>query len=186
MCQPQPVKSDEDAASIVSQLELQELFDARAIESLMIRYFDRIDALDPRGAAEVFAPDATADLMTGKVYNGREAIGRALSKILVQYRHTSHHISNHHATIDGDTASALTYIYAFHRFPDDRIWHLWARHTDELARIDGEWFLTERTLVPIDSDPPWDAIDPDWYRSHPGRRTHEAVRAELSTPFEQR
>ena len=165
-------------------MDIQELLDARAIELLMIRYFDRVDALDPMGATQVFAPDATADLMTGKIYQGPEAIGRALSKILVQYRHTSHHISNHHAIIDGDTASALTYFYAFHRFPDERIWHLWARHADQLVKVDGEWRLTERILVPIDSDPPWDAIDSDWYRSHPGRRTHETVRAELSKATE--
>jgi uncharacterized protein (TIGR02246 family) len=161
-------------------MDLRELLDAREIETLMIRYFDRIDALDPMGAVEVFAPDATADLMTGRVYEGREAIGRALGRILVQYRHTSHHISNHRAVIDGDEATALTYIYAFHRFPDGRVWHLWARHADRLARVDGEWRLTERILVPIDSDPPWDAIDPSWYRSHPGRRSPDEVRAELS------
>ena len=62
--------------------ELQRLVDARAIEDLMIEYFDRVDALDPFGAAACFAEGATADLMTGKVYEGRDRIGRALARKL--------------------------------------------------------------------------------------------------------
>ena len=165
--------------STILGVDVQELLDAKAIERIMVEYFDRIDALDPFGVTDLFAEDATADLMTGKVYEGRDRITRALAKILLQYRHTSHHISNHRSTITGDTATAQTYIYAFHRFPDDSIWHLWARHVDELAKIDGEWKLTSRVLVPIDSTPPWDLIDDDWYRSHPGRQAHDALRAQL-------
>lgn len=160
-------------------MDLQELLDARAIEQVMVKYFDRVDALDPMGAAALFVEDATADLMTGKIYRSSQHIGRALGRILLQYKHTSHHISNHRSTIAGDTATAQTYIYAFHRFPDDSVWHLWARHVDRLAKVDGEWKLTERILVPIDSTPPWELIDGSWYRSHPGRRSHDEVRAEL-------
>jgi uncharacterized protein (TIGR02246 family) len=164
--------------------KLQELLDARAIERVMADYFDRVDALDPFGAAALFAEDATADLMTGKVYRGPAQIGRALARILLQYRHTSHHISNHRSEIDGDTAAALTYIYAFHRFPDGWTWHLWARHQDRLVKRDGEWKLLERVLVPIDAEPPWDLIADDWYRSHPGRRSHDELRAELEAAYD--
>jgi uncharacterized protein (TIGR02246 family) len=162
---------------------LQQLVDNRAIEDVMIEYFDRVDALDPFGAADVFAEDATADLMTGKVYDSRARIGRALSRILVQYSHTSHHISNHRSRVDGDHATAMTYIYAFHRFPDDSVWHLWARHADRLARRDGRWMITERILIPIDATPEWDAIDRSWFRSHPGRRTTESVQHDLVASY---
>ena len=161
--------------------DLQRLLDERAIYRVMVEYFDRVDALDPFGAARVFAPDATADLMTGKVYEGRAAIGRALARILLQYRHTSHHISNHRADVDGDRATSLTSIYAYHRFPDDRVWHLWARHQDVLERRDDIWVLTSRILIPIDAGPEWELIDADWFRPHPGRRSHDDVRAELET-----
>ena len=167
-------------------MDLQELIDARTIEQTLVRYFDRIDALDPFGAAALFADDATANLMTGKVYEGRASIGRALARILLQYRHTSHHISNHRAEIDGDEAASLTYIYAFHRFPDGRIWHLWCRNTDRFRRVGSEWKITERVLIPIDSDPPWDLIDDDWYMTHPGRKTSDEVAAELDTSYAER
>ena len=158
---------------------IQELVDAREIERLMIHYFDRVDALDPFGAVEIFTEGIEGDFMTGKVYRGPRAIARALGRILLQYRHTSHHITNHNARIDGDRASALTYIYAFHRFPDDSVWHLWARHEDELVKSDGEWKVTKRTLRAVDSQPRWDAIDDAWYYGHPGRRSHEDMRSEL-------
>lgn len=130
--------------------DLQRLIDARAIEGLMIEYFDRVDALDPFGAAAVFADDATADLMTGEVYRGRARIGRALARILLQYRHTSHHISNHR------------------------------------SRIDGRWLLTDRVLVAIDADPPWDAVDESRFREHPGRRDPATVQAELDGLYRDR
>ena len=159
--------------------KLQELLDARDIENLMIEYFDAVDALDPFKAARVFTEDAEGDFMTGKVYVGPVKIARALGRILLQYRHTSHHITNHRAIIEGDTATALTYIYAFHRFPDDWVWHLWARHEDELVRTDQGWRISKRTLRAIDSQPRWDLVDDDWYYGHPGRRPNEDLLAEL-------
>ena len=94
---------------------LDELIAAREIEGLMIHYFEAVDALDPFRAVEIFTEDVEGDFMTGHPYVGREAIARGLGKILIQYERTSHHITNHRATLTGDTATALTYIYAFHR-----------------------------------------------------------------------
>jgi hypothetical protein len=158
---------------------LRELVDARAIENLMIEYFDGVDRLDTYAAARVFSDDAVGDFMTGKLYHGPEKIARALGRILLQYRHTSHHITNHRAHIDGDRAKALTYIYAFHRFPDESTWHLWARHEDELVRTEEGWRISKRVLRAIDSVPRWEMIDDDWYYGHPGRRSHEEMEAEL-------
>ncbi len=158
---------------------IRELIDGREIERLMIRYFDRVDALDPFAAVDIFSEDVEGDFMTGKVYRGPKAIARALGRILLQYRHTSHHITNHRSWIEGDRARALTYIYAFHRFPDDSVWHLWARHEDELARLEGAWRVTRRILRAIDSQPRWEAIDDAWYYGHPGRQSHEELRAQL-------
>ena len=159
------------------------LADERSIRNLMIEYFDRVDALDPFAAASLFAENATADLMTGKRYEGRAQIGRALARILLQFSHTSHHISNHRAEVDGDRATALTYIHAFHRFPDGRTWQLWARHQDRLASIDGRWLLVERVLVPIDADPPWDRVESTLFRPHPGRKSRQEVEAELADAY---
>ena len=127
---------------------VRELVDARAIEHLMVRYFDAVDALDPFAAVEIFTDDIEGDFMTGKVYRGPRAVARALGKILLQYEHTSHHITNHRATITGDTATALTYIYAFHRMrASEDTWHLWARHVDQLVRTADGWRVRHRVSV---------------------------------------
>jgi ketosteroid isomerase-like protein len=159
---------------------VQELIDAREIEHLMIHYFDAVDALDPFRAVEVFTDDIEGDFMTGKRYVGPRAVARALGKILLQYEHTSHHITNHRAVIDGDRATAFTYIYAFHRMRHDgSLWHLWARHEDELRKVDGRWKICKRTLAAIDSDPRWDRIRDDWYYGHRGRRSHAEMEQQL-------
>ncbi len=159
---------------------ITELMAAREIEALMIHYFDAVDALDPFRAVEIFTDDIEGDFMTGHPYVGREAIARGLGKILIQYERTSHHITNHRATINGDTASALTYIYAFHRMRDsDDTWHLWARHVDDLVRVDGRWLVQRRVLSAVDSVPRWDRIKDEWYYGHPGRRSHAEMEAQL-------
>ncbi|GIU93362.1 MAG: hypothetical protein KatS3mg011_2268 [Acidimicrobiia bacterium] len=155
------------------------LADAYEIEGLMVHYFERVDALDPFGAVSIFTEDAEGDFMTGKVYRGPEQIARALGHILLQYRHTSHHISNHRARIEGDQAEALTYIYAFHRFPDDRVWELWARHEDHLVRTPQGWRVRRRVLRAVDSVPRWDKIRDDWYYGHPERHSPEELARRL-------
>ena len=57
---------------------LQEMIEARAIEQLMIRYIDRVDANDPVGAAACFAEDGLG-VYWGD-YRGREAIAERLGE----------------------------------------------------------------------------------------------------------
>ena len=64
----------DDAAAI------RELLEARAIEQLMIRYIDRVDANDPVGAAACFAEDGVG-IYWGE-YRGRAAIAERLGGIL--------------------------------------------------------------------------------------------------------
>lgn len=164
-----------------SEIQLQELVDAREIEGLMIQYFDAVDALDPFRAVEIFSDDIEGDFMTGHPYRGRRQIARALGKILLQYESTSHHITNHRAVIDGDHATAYTYIYAFHRMRNSSdTWHLWARHEDVLRREIVGWRVTRRVLAAVDSVPRWEKIADDWYYGHRGRRSHLELERELT------
>lgn len=169
----------------VDAAQVRELVDAREIEGLMTHYFDAVDALDPFRAVEIFTDDIEGDFMTGHPYVGRRSVARALGKILVQYERTSHHITNHRATITGDEATALTYIYAFHRMRNsDTTWELWARHVDDLVRVDGRWKVRRRVLAAIDSVPRWPKIADDWYYGHPGRRSHDDMERQLRATAE--
>lgn len=146
---------------------LQRLLDARAIEELFVRYFRGIDLGSPEDAVCEFAPDAIAEIMTGKVYEGRDRIARALGRVLVRYERTSHHMTNVLVDVDGDRAVSTAYVYAFHRMKDTMApWHLWARIRDELSRVDGRWVVRVHQLRGVDCVPARDDIPPDWY-AHP-------------------
>jgi len=155
-----------------SGVTAEDLADLRAIEQVLVRYFDRVDADDAAGAAELFASDARVEIMTGKVYEGRDAFGRALDRVLAQYAVTSHHVSNFDVEVEGDTARSTAYVYAYHRLRETGApWHLFGRIVDVLERQPGgNWLIVDHILHGVDSTPRWEKVDADWYRGHPGRR----------------
>lgn len=153
-------------------ISLQELSDRREIEDLMIRYADRIDANDPDGAAACFAPDGIGNYWG--IEKGREAIAERLRGILRGFTATSHHLTNLKIEIAGDSATAQSYVYAFHRLrTTGEPMHYWGRWVDRLVLVDGEWLFAERTVVGVGSinpgSPPRDLDHP----GHPGRLEHD-------------
>ena len=147
---------------------LQEIQDHHAIEHLMVRYIDRIDANDPHGAAACFAEDGIG-VYWGE-YQGRAAIAERLTGILDAFHATSHHLSNVMLNIDGNHATGLAYVYAFHRYAETfEPMHYWGRWVDEIKKVDGEWLFARREVVGIGQltrgDPTPDAPFP----GHPGR-----------------
>ncbi len=149
---------------------IQELLDLKDIEQLMVRYADRIDANDPEGAAACFAEDGIGNYW-GK-FQGRKEIARRLSKILDRFSATSHHLSNVSIRLDGDRATAMSYVYAFHRMADtnDPV-HYWGRWVDRLVRLDEGWRFAEREVVGVGSIEPDDAGRDLEHPGHPGRLT---------------
>jgi uncharacterized protein (TIGR02246 family) len=147
---------------------IQEFLDLRAIEQLMVRYADRIDANDPEGAAACFAEDGVGKYW-GE-YRGRKEIAARLSKILDRFAATSHHLSNVSIRLDGNRATATSYVYAFHRMAgtNDPM-HYWGRWVDRLVRADEGWLFAEREVVGIGSIEPNDAGRDRAQPGHPGR-----------------
>jgi ketosteroid isomerase-like protein len=152
---------------------LQDLLDIHAIEQLMIRYADRIDANDPEGAAACFTQDGVGNYWG--VFEGRKAIADRLAIILSIFSATSHHLTNASINLEGDQATALSYVYAFHTMAGSgEPWHYWGRWVDRLERTDEGWLLAEREVVGVGAIEP-DSIHPDASRpmsvfpGHPGR-----------------
>lgn len=147
----------------------QEMLDKQAIHELMSRYAERIDANDPVGAAACFAEDGIGDYW-GE-FTGPEAIAERLSGILDQFSATSHNLSNVQITLDGETATALSYVYAFHRMAENyEPMHYWGRWVDELKKIKGHWFFARREVAGVGSIGRGDD-DPSGLPGHPGRLT---------------
>ena len=142
--------------------------DVRAVEQVLLDYFDGVDRRDPEAAVSVFAEDARAEIMTGKVLEGRDRIGRALGRVLVRYARTSHHPTNARVEIDGDRATLRTYVYAYHRMTTGDVWHLWARLYDGMERRDGRWLIVDHKLTGVDSEPHRPDIGNEWYSGHAG------------------
>ena len=148
---------------------IQELLDIHAIEQLMVRYADRIDADDPEGAAACYTEDGIGKYWG--TFQGRQEISEVLSVILSMFSATSHHLSNMKINIEGDQATAMSYVYAFHRMADtDEPLHYWGRWVDRLKKTDEGWLFAEREVVGVGS------IAPEHAQSaitdlpgHPGR-----------------
>jgi hypothetical protein len=155
---------------------LQDLVDARALEQVLIAYFERIDANDPEGASRLMADDVEVEIMIGKRFSGRDRFARRVGRVLDAYAATSHHVSNVTARIAGDEASTTAYVYAFHRMAQaGDTWHLWARIEDRFVRTEGGWVITEHLLRGVDSEPRREDIPPEWYAGHRGRLEREPV-----------
>ena len=152
---------------------VQQVLDIHAIQQLMVRYAERIDANDPEGAAACFAEDGIGKYWGD--FEGRKAIAERLTVILNLFSCTSHHLSNTSIELEGGQATAMSYVYAFHTMADSgEPWHYWGRWVDRLKRTDEGWLFAEREVVGVGSLEPASA-DPDVVKpasahpGHPGR-----------------
>lgn len=148
---------------------MQTMLTERDILNLMIRYADRIDANDPIGSAACFAEDGVGHYWGEFV--GREAIAARLAGILDQFLCTSHHLTNWLIDIDGDRASAQSYVYAFHRRRGDEL-PFWvsARWVDQLVRTPNEGWRFARREVAVVGRVLVEDIQRDLnHPNHPGR-----------------
>ena len=150
---------------------VQMLAEKQAIQELMARYAERIDAGDAKGAADCYAENGIG-VYWGE-YVGRKAIAERLAGILKDFSATSHHLTNVQIKLNGDRATAMAYVYAFHRvLPEQRQMHYWGRWVDELVKINGEWLFARREVVGVGSIgvPPNGAPNGDLvHPGHPGR-----------------
>ena len=116
----------------------------------MTEYARALDLNRPKEVAALFTEDGAADYgagLGGRV-QGREALEHFFAEGLRNVTATSHHVSNIQVRFEGpDTARATTYLYAWHRFPDDRPdGELWGQYHDRLERTASGWRIAERKL----------------------------------------
>jgi hypothetical protein len=155
--------------SPTSTARLAQLLEERDIVRLMTQYADRIDANDPIGSAACFAPDGVG-FYWGE-FVGREAIAARLAGILDQFWCTSHHLTNWLIELNGDRATAQSYVYAFHRRRSDGLpYWVSARWVDQLVRTPEEgWRFARREVATVGSVLAQD-IDANLnHPNHPGR-----------------
>ena len=129
---------------------LQQLIDRQSIVDVIHAYCRGVDTVDAASVGALFTDDCLVDYGPGlgQPTRGSAAITKRLAQGLPRFAATSHHVSNIEITfVDDDTATGITYLYAWHRYPDGRPdAHLWARYHDRFVRGAGAWLIAERVL----------------------------------------
>lgn len=101
---------------------------------------------------EVFTPDTEA---YGQ--QGIEALTANTVRYLGGCGPTQHLIGNHRVRIDGDTATVVSYVRAFHLSPDvdrmerarpDQFWDFLGEYHDTLVRAADGWRISRRVCIP--------------------------------------
>jgi SnoaL-like domain len=137
--------------SLESLAAVAYLIERQAIRDTIFRhtrYFDegKIDQM-----TEVFTEDCITDYgpERGGELHGRAAFIERIAGSFHNFRWTHHHLGESHIEIDGEEASAISYILGWHELLNgERCW-VGARYHDRLRRQeDGRWLICyRRTLV---------------------------------------
>jgi hypothetical protein len=134
------------------------LADRLAIEDLLVLYCTCVDTLDiDRLVTEVFAEDASDNHGMG-IWSGRDGLRAAFTELLGRFGGTLHQVANFDIRLDGDTATARSYVTAWHWLqrsgprtpngpPADFV-AIGAYH-DRLRREPAGWRITRRTMCPV-------------------------------------
>lgn len=123
--------------------------DHHAIVDVLHAYAFHFDRNEPELVGRLFTSDAVIDygpemenVVGGDALTDVVAVG--LREIFAA---TSHHISNPMVTVDGDTATLVAYLYAWHRYHDGSPdGYLWGQYHTRLRRLDDGWRFTELVL----------------------------------------
>ncbi len=115
-----------------------------AVNDTILDYAEYVDTCEPAKWAALFCSDGVFD--EGTIVQGRENLDRHVRKLLRLFTATSHHMSNIRVKRTAEeTATATSYVYAWHRKTDGDDFEVWGRYSDELRVEDGKWrFATRR------------------------------------------
>ena len=143
---------------------VRDLVARHAISDVIHAYCRGVDTIDVESVAALFTTDCVVDYGPGlgAPTHGNELLAQRLATGLPRFAATSHHVSNIEIDLgpDGSSASTITYLMAWHRYPDDRPDAiLYARYHDRFVQSDGRWLIAERVLrVAGQQD-----FDVEWY-----------------------
>ena len=125
--------------------------DEQAIIGLAIAYTWALDTRRLADLADVFAPDATADL-NGVHCDGLEAIIARIERPLSTLDATQHLVGNHDVRVDGDAATHRCHLQSQHvkrGTPGGDNFLIGGRYEDRLARTADGWRITHRTMTAV-------------------------------------
>lgn len=140
-------------------MNVQELSDRVEITELVARFVMAVDEKNWASAAACFTTDATIDF-GGRVgpVDGAGRVAEVLRRTIGNVTTTQHAVTNSVVRLDGDRATHVAYIVAYHQRGDD-FYTVGCRYDDRLVRTDAGWRLFHRVLHRV-----WKTGDPDVLR----------------------
>ena len=174
----------------VDQSSLRALQDRIEITDVLCRYSSAIDSFDDEGVRSVLADDVFAQYGNLDPVSGADALVAWISGATAAITWQHHLLSVYHVEVDGDQASALSYLTSHQVFDGepDVAKILVARYHDELRRTSDGWKISKRVAEFLwgesrAADDEW-LVAPGWPRAEdlgPGL-SRTAVPASGSAP----
>ena len=130
----------------VDQSSLRALQDRIEITDVLCRYSSAIDSFDDAGVRSVLADDVFAQYGNLDPVSGADALVAWISGATAAITWQHHLLSVYHVEVDGDQASALSYLTSHQVFDGepDVAKILVARYHDELRRTPDGWKISKR------------------------------------------
>jgi SnoaL-like domain len=104
----------------------------------------------------VFSDDTVGVYREAGTYHGRDAVSRFIQAALSQCGSTQHLVGSIDIQVDGDRATASSYLRAIHlgkkQGYEGRVWTFWGEYLDELKRTPAGWRISRRELNTIHMD----------------------------------
>ena len=127
----------------------QRINDRQEIADLLVRYCVALDHMALDELAALFTPECRVAYGPDERLqsNGRTALAKSLERMW-RWSRTSHHLSNVLIEFDGaDTATAISYVLAWHERADGSTATVLGQYRDRIVRLDGRWLIDERRML---------------------------------------
>ena len=147
------------AAPAMAQLTFNAPADVAAIKAFEQK---NAEQLDGAALAESYAPDAVVlDYMTGGIYQGRPAIEKAVTALLVPLKSVSATIREHNIVTDGEFACDMQ--TTDFRFEDrsGKTGSMSLRQLDALQKIEGKWQIVQEHTAALNDPKTGNAVMTD-------------------------
>ena len=138
---------------------LRRLTDLHEIRSLLSRYCRLVDSREPAGIARgAFVEDAVDDHgIYGRAFRGRAEIEAMFTRSNETTDRSAHFVAAPEITIDGDTATAFTYVQGYTWTRASAVqgevratdWVFTGMYVDRFARTAEGWLISERRIAPL-------------------------------------
>jgi 3-phenylpropionate/cinnamic acid dioxygenase small subunit len=124
--------------------------DRQDISDLLVRYATGIDRRDWSLFRTVFTDDCELDYGEIGTWQGVDAVTDFMDTTHAMAGNTLHRLTNQAITLDGDTASARTYVDAVIMFGDNQSGvNAWGFYDDEIVRSADGWRIARRRFTQV-------------------------------------